>query len=133
MALHSLLDTARPGAPVAHASNFHVTDEDGGAAQSRPAPQAETPAGAQIAGVPVGKPVIALFLVIALLFFMRVFKDAAHVAAEKDHTHFREMDITLWNALIVATLAIPGINIYKFFTKAYLKPTNPFRQLVNNV
>lgn len=132
MPLHNLLGAERPTSPVAYASNYHVTDDDGGAAVERPVPSDEA-AAAAIRGVPVGKPIIALFLIIALLFALRVFKDAAHEAFQHDHTRFREVDITLWNALIVATLAIPGINIWKFFTKEYLAPTNPLRQLVNNV
>lgn len=130
MPLHDLLTPARPSAPVAHASNFHVTDDDGGAAADKPVPSAPRTA---IAGMPVGKPIIALFLIVCLLFCLRLAKDAGHEAFNRDHTRFRELDITFWNALIVATLAIPGINIYKFVTKTYLSPENPFRQLVDNV
>lgn len=130
--LHNLLGPARPGAPVAHASNFHVSDDDGGTAQARPVPSDETPP-AEVAGIQMGKPVVALFLILAILFMLRVIKDAGNEVLKRDHTHFREVDVTLWNILIVSTLAIPGIAMHKFFANKYLGTGNPWRQLTNGV
>lgn len=127
--LHDLLAPARPAAPVANAADFHVNDN---IPSGKPVPSAETPsvARAQLAGVPVNsKPVVALILVLGLLFAIRVLKDSAHIALEHDHTRFREVDITLWNVLMISLLAIPGIAMWKFFTARYLHPENPFRVL----
>ena len=79
------------------------------------------------------KPVVALVLVLCILFAIRFTKDAAGLAAKHDHTRFREMDITLWNMLMVSLVAIPGIAMWKFFTKQYLNPAHPFRVLVDAV
>lgn len=128
MAFHDLLSPARPSAPVAHGADFHVNDD---APSGKPVTSDETPTGAQLAGVAVNsRPVIALILVLGLLFSLRVLKDVAHHAVEHDHSRFREVDITLWNVLIVSLLAIPGIVMWKFFTQAYLHERNPFRTLV---
>ena len=71
--------------------------------------------------------VAGLLVVIALMFAIRLIVDGAHEVTKRDKTRFREVDVTLWNCLLIGVMAIPGIVCVKFLTVRFLHPRNPVR------
>lgn len=96
------------------------------------APTATADSQAQIGGFQTdSKPLIGLFLLVVLMFSLRFLKDAATFSSE--HNRFKELDVTIWNALIGAVIVIPGIVFWKAMTVRFLHQDNPVRALVNAV
>lgn len=74
-----------------------------------------------------GPALAGIFVVIALMFALRLVTDGAHEVQKHDKTRFKEVDITIWNVLIIGLLAAPGIVLWKTLAAKYLHPQNPIR------
>lgn len=77
-----------------------------------------------------GLAVAGLFVIIALMFAIRLVIDGAHEVTKRDKTRFHEVDVTLWNCLLIGVMAIPGIVAVKFLAVRFLGARNPVRLIV---